>query len=218
MLAVVKSPSASSDETRMDRRFAQGRFGAGRLVELPARSLMKLSTLRLPGTSVVPFTQMARRFMLLADPPDHERLRRLVVRAFTPKTVERMVPRIEAIASELLDELAPQHGGDLLQDYAYRLPVIVICEMLGIQATDHEQFASWVPPLVMGLLRLAGATHGSILLHLLLRVAQRSSAATQLGRGPPTGMGACRQAYERRPEASARYPSRSVRAATALHR
>ena len=92
VLAVVKSPDASSDETRMDRRFGQGRFGAGRLVELPARSLLKLTALRLPGSTVGPFTEMARRFMLLTDPPDHERLRRLVVRAFTPRTVERMVP------------------------------------------------------------------------------------------------------------------------------
>jgi len=160
VLALLKHPDASSDETKMDRRFRQGRLGAGRAVEVPARAAMWAASKRMPGTTVGPFTEMARRFLLLTDPPDHERLRRLVVRAFTPRTVDALVPRIEAIADELLDGLAPDHGGDLLASYAYRLPVIVICELLGVPAADHERFAAWVPPLVTGFDAAAALSRG----------------------------------------------------------
>ena len=89
--------------------------------------------------------------MLRNDPPDHTRLRALVSKAFTPRTVEALRPRIEAIVQEALDEVAGQGGMDVVQTLAYPLPVIVIAEMLGVPASDREQFKRWSDESVRGL-------------------------------------------------------------------
>ncbi len=82
--------------------------------------------------------------MLNTDPPDHTRLRRLVAKAFTPRSVAALVPRIEQIADELIAAI-PTHTGpvDLLSEFAFPLPITVICELLGIPATDRDQFRAW---------------------------------------------------------------------------
>jgi len=82
--------------------------------------------------------------MLNTDPPDHIRLRRLVAKAFTPRSVAALVPRIEQIADELIAAI-PTHTGpvDLLSAFAFPLPITVICELLGIPATDRDQFRAW---------------------------------------------------------------------------
>ncbi len=81
--------------------------------------------------------------MLRSDPPDHTRLRGLVSKAFTPRTVEALRPRIEAIVQELLDQAATNGHLDVIRDLAYPLPVIVIAEMLGVPTEDREQFKRW---------------------------------------------------------------------------
>jgi len=78
--------------------------------------------------------------MLQQDPPDHTRLRGLVVKAFTARRVEDMRPRIQAIVDENLDRIVPQGKMDLIEDFAYRLPVTVICDMLGIPEEHREMF------------------------------------------------------------------------------
>src|ERR1700742_1101308 len=78
--------------------------------------------------------------MLQQDPPDHTRLRGLVVKAFTARRVEDMRPRIQEIVDENLDRVIPQGKMDLIEDFAYRLPVTVICDMLGIPAEHREMF------------------------------------------------------------------------------
>jgi len=82
--------------------------------------------------------------MLNTDPPDHTRLRRLVAKAFTPRSVAALVPRIEQIADELITA-TPTHTGpvDLLSAFAFPLPITVICELLGIPAPDRDQFRAW---------------------------------------------------------------------------
>jgi cytochrome P450 len=80
--------------------------------------------------------------MLQQDPPDHTRLRGLVVKAFTARRVEDMRPRIQEIVDENLDRIIPQGKMDLIEDFAYRLPVTVICDMLGIPAEHREMFHS----------------------------------------------------------------------------
>jgi cytochrome P450 len=81
--------------------------------------------------------------MLNADPPAHTRMRNLVNKAFTPRAVEEMRPRIEAITEQLLDE-APEPGRlDVMADLANALPVIVIAEMLGVDPADRKQFKAW---------------------------------------------------------------------------
>lgn len=80
------------------------------------------------------------RTMLVLDPPDHTRLRGLVTKAFTARRVEEMRPRIAAIVDQLIDRVADRGAMDVIWDFAHRLPVIVICDMLGIPEEDREQF------------------------------------------------------------------------------
>ncbi len=81
--------------------------------------------------------------MLRMDPPDHTRLRSLVSRAFTPRTVESLRPRIEAIVEQQLDRVAASGHMEVIGDLAYPLPVIVIAEMLGIPTEDRDRFKHW---------------------------------------------------------------------------
>ncbi|WNG61184.1 cytochrome P450 [Archangium gephyra] len=90
--------------------------------------------------------------MLSADPPDHTRLRTLVSKAFTPRRVEELRPRITAISQRLLDAVQAKGSMDLLDAYAFPLPVTVIAEMLGVPQEDQDQFREWTnvvvnPPL-----------------------------------------------------------------------
>ena len=78
--------------------------------------------------------------MLQQDPPDHTRLRGLVVKAFTARRVEDMRPRIQQIVDETLDRIIPQGRMDLIEDFAFRLPVTIICDMLGIPEEHREMF------------------------------------------------------------------------------
>ena len=78
--------------------------------------------------------------MLQQDPPDHTRLRGLVVKAFTARRVEDMRPRIQQIVDETLDRIIPQGKMDLIEDFAFRLPVTIICDMLGIPEEHREVF------------------------------------------------------------------------------
>src|SRR5229473_6053884 len=78
--------------------------------------------------------------MLQQDPPDHTRLRGLVVKAFTARRVEDMRPRIQQVVDETLDRIIPQGKMDLIEDFAFRLPVTVICDMLGIPDEHREAF------------------------------------------------------------------------------
>ena len=81
--------------------------------------------------------------MLNSDPPDHERLRRLVNKAFTARRVERLRPRITAITAELLDAMPTGREVDLLASFAFPLPITVICELLGIPVADRDDFRAW---------------------------------------------------------------------------
>ncbi|WP_095981672.1 cytochrome P450 family protein [Melittangium boletus] len=103
------------------------------------------------------------RHMLMADPPDHTRLRTLVSKAFTPRRVEALRPRVTAITERLLDGVKKQGSVDLLSAFAFPLPVTVIAEMLGVPAEDQARFHEWTtlivnPPLDgdLGPLRAAG--------------------------------------------------------------
>jgi cytochrome P450 len=86
--------------------------------------------------------------MLMSDPPDHTRLRRLVNKAFTTRAVERLRPRIERAAGQLLDEISAGAAVDLLEAYALPLPIIVICELLGVPLADRDDFRAWTQTFV----------------------------------------------------------------------
>ena len=89
--------------------------------------------------------------MLDRDPPDHTRLRGLVSKAFTPKALERLRPGIQQIVNELLDQVESHGQMDLIDEFAYPLPVNVICDMLGVPVRDHERFKQWGLDIARGL-------------------------------------------------------------------
>lgn len=80
---------------------------------------------------------------LVLNPPDHTRLRRLVARSFTPRRVDDLLPRIEAITAELVSAIAPGEDVDLVAAFAQPLPVRVISELLSIPAADRPLLLEW---------------------------------------------------------------------------
>ncbi|MZD03593.1 cytochrome P450, partial [Streptomyces sp. SID5785] len=103
------------------------------------------------------------RHLLVADPPEHGRLRSLVTRAFTPRTVEALVPRIQKITDELLDAMVPQGSADLIESLAFPLPMAVICELLGVPDIDRDRFRRMSSEVVAP----TSADAGTLLLELI---------------------------------------------------
>ena len=111
--AVLRHPNASSDRTK---------------------SLL---------APTVPRRTKQRPSFLSLDPPDHTRLRRLVSKAFTPRAIARLEPRIRAITGELLTAAAAAGQMEVVSQLAYPLPVRIISELLGVPVDDHPRFAGW---------------------------------------------------------------------------
>lgn len=119
---VLTQPGMSADRTRARNRFAE-----------MARQQQE--------SYGGPFNRA--QTMLSADPPEHTRLRKLVSKAFTPRAVENLRPRIQEIVDYLLDEAEKKGSMDVVEDLAHPLPVIVIAEMLGCPAEDRAMFKKW---------------------------------------------------------------------------
>lgn len=121
-MTVLHSPNVSSDESNSDlyQQFVS-QDGMQRFAEI--RDQMK------------PF--------LFMDPPDHTRLRGLVAKAFTPRVVDGLRPRIQQIVDDLIDKALPIGQIEAVEEFAYPLPVIVISELLGVPPEDHETFKGW---------------------------------------------------------------------------
>ncbi len=98
-----------------------------------------------------PAGDMQARWMLLKNPPDHTRLRKLVTKAFTPRVVENMRPHIQTIVDDLLDPIQAQSNFDIIADLAFPLPVIVIAELIGVPTQDRDQFKEWTGALARSL-------------------------------------------------------------------
>ncbi|MEU4107716.1 cytochrome P450 [Streptomyces sp. NPDC027717] len=83
--------------------------------------------------------------MLNQDPPDHGRLRKLVVREFTARRIEQLAPRVAQITDELLDSMTalPDGRADLVDALSFPLPISVICELLGVPTLDRTAFRTW---------------------------------------------------------------------------
>ncbi len=84
-----------------------------------------------------PLARSQRNMMLFADPPEHTRLRGLVNKAFTPRVAESLRPRIQGIVHDLLVSLDGAREFDVIEFFAYPLPVLVILELLGVPAKDR---------------------------------------------------------------------------------
>ncbi len=119
---LLNDPRISKDSTDVHRVYAAK---VGQDVEVPE------------------FGNLLTRHMLNSDPPVHTRLRKLVNKAFTARTVARLRPRIQEIADTLLDEMARHEQVDLVQAFAEPLPITVICELLGVRVEDRGQFTAW---------------------------------------------------------------------------
>ena len=89
--------------------------------------------------------------MLASNPPDHTRLRGLVAKAFTPKTVDAMRPHIAELTDELLDRMDGGGTVDVMSALALRLPINVISEMLGVPRSDHDALTPHIKVAVQGL-------------------------------------------------------------------
>lgn len=118
--AILRNPRWSSDPSHARNK----------------RSIEEMSTREAIGELDFPI-------LLFMDPPDHTRLRKLVSKAFTPRSVERLRPRVQELVDGLLDEAEARGGLELIHDFAYPLPVTVICELLGVPASDQHLFGPW---------------------------------------------------------------------------
>lgn len=89
------------------------------------------------------FAHPLTRHMLNQDKPVHPRLRGLINKAFSPRLVEQMRPRVQALTTELLERVQGRPQIDLIRDYALPIPTTIIAEMLGVPAEDHSKFNRW---------------------------------------------------------------------------
>ena len=91
---------------------------------------------------------LSAHHLLNMDPPDHTRLRKLVVKAFTPRRIEALAPRVAEIATSLLDAMTGQSEVDLLDAFAFPLPIQVISELLGVDESRRNDFRAWTTTLL----------------------------------------------------------------------
>jgi cytochrome P450 len=95
------------------------------------------------ASAVSPEGGPTSRWLIFMDPPRHGRLRALVAKAFTPRVVEALEPRVRTLSSELIDAVIARGSMDLVADYAAPLPMLVIAEMLGVPVADRPRFLRW---------------------------------------------------------------------------
>lgn len=95
-----------------------------------------------PPPAWQPYLDIEEWSLLMLEPPDHTRIRGLIAREFTPKRVAGLVPRMRAIADELLDNADPDNF-DLLADFAQPYSIRIMCELLGAPFSDHDLLLGW---------------------------------------------------------------------------
>ena len=110
----------------------------GKDYEDPDTLTRRFGPTALQEPAVVELTHM----MLMRDPPDHTRLRGLVAKAFTARRIEAMRARVQDLTDRLLDKVIPLGRMDAIRDLAFPLPVLVICELLGIPEEDQARFVT----------------------------------------------------------------------------
>ena len=96
-----------------------------------------------PGDEDSAVLQALAQMITFIDPPDHTRLRRLVSRVFSPRAINRLRGYLTDVVDQLLDPIAKAGGGDLVTGFADHIPVTVVCYLLGVPQSDHEQCRAW---------------------------------------------------------------------------
>jgi cytochrome P450 len=117
-----------------DRRFGR------QILHLTSRQKLGWSE---PPAHLRPFLDVERHSLLELEPPEHTRLRNLINRAFVSRQVERLAPRIDALANALIDRFEARGQVDLLEHFATPIPVIVIAELLGVPADLWPRLLDW---------------------------------------------------------------------------
>src|SRR6266699_891214 len=110
---------------------------------------------------------------IFLDPPDHDRLRRLVMHQFTPERIEGMQDQIVQLVNSLHDAQRDRGQLDIVDDLAYPLPVTVICRLLGVPREDEPRFHAWATPLARSLDPVQSISEAE--------VQQAAQAAMQMG-------------------------------------
>lgn len=119
--------------------FRDGRFSA----DDTRREGFEKEVARMRRAGLLDPEESLERSMLRSDAPDHTRLRKLVSKAFTPRAVRKLEPRIEEIVTHQLDAVAASGSADLIAQLAFPLPVIVIAELIGVPSEDGDRFKHW---------------------------------------------------------------------------
>jgi cytochrome P450 len=103
------------------------------------------------------------RSLLLRDPPEHDGLRRYIMLQFTPERMQRMKGRAAATIDKLIARMQGRRQIDLVEAFAYPLPVAIICELLGVPAQDERKFHAWSNSLIAGpLCRVRSSEHRDV--------------------------------------------------------
>lgn len=137
--AVLRNPRFGSEESKADERLLK--FA---LIE------RFLGAKKEEGVRAE-FLHLFDDLMLFRDPPDHTRLRSLVSKAFTPKRVQALEPRVHELVDEMLTPLAKSRSMELMHDFAYPFPARVICELLGLPPDGEALFIEHAPSLAIAL-------------------------------------------------------------------
>lgn len=112
-------------------------FSSDRVRPVEARLSEEQRELRKPTYDVL------RHWMVFLDPPEHTRLRKLVMPAFSPKSVAKMRERVQQVVEDTLTELGDRTSFDFIADFAYPVPAIIIAELIGVPAADRDRFKKW---------------------------------------------------------------------------
>jgi cytochrome P450 len=138
-----------------------------------------------PKAQLHPLVRVYLGIMLFRDAPDHTRLRNLVNKAFTPRTVRRLRPRVESLVEELLAPGARDGGLDLVADLAVPLPIIVIAELLGVPAEDRARLKTWSDHAAMLLDGTLREEHLAVALPSFLELVEYLRRAVERRRAAP---------------------------------
>lgn len=113
------------------------------------------------SSTVSPSSAKAPDWLVFSDPPRHTKLRAIIMRAFTPRSIASLYPRIQELSRELLDPTLERGEMDFLADYSGPLPTMVIAEMIGIPVADRPQFLRWSEVIVNLSYTISGGEEGA---------------------------------------------------------
>jgi cytochrome P450 len=149
--AFVADPAPVIERLRKETCLARTPLGVlviehAKVVELLGDPRLRSSLLdfvRVQGISEGPIYDAVALSLLAIDGPDHTRIRKLVSRAFTPRSVERLRPSMRELTTELVDRFAASGRCEFMTDFCDRYPIQMICELLGVPRTDYDRFGRW---------------------------------------------------------------------------